>query len=948
MGTAGSFLDRVDHHPLALDPARGAEVWRAGRGLPPAARPLIEGAAGTSPYLAGVLLKEASWLAEALHRAPEESLAALVTAARADGQGEDLPARLRRIKRRAALLIALADLAGVWDLAEVTAALTQVAEATVEAALVAALSAEVARGRRAGLSAEDLADSAGLAVIAMGKMGAGELNYSSDIDLVCLFDEGRYAPERYGDVRKALIRVVQAVVRTLSEPTADGYVFRTDLRLRPDPAVTPVCIAMEAAERYYESVGRTWERAAYIKARAAAGAVAAGEAFLDRLQPFIFRRHLDFAAIRDAHDIRLRIRAHKGLSGPIQVPGHDLKLGRGGIREIEFFTQTRQLILGGRDPALRGRATRPMLRALAERGWIGADVAAELDEAYVRLRTLEHRLQMIHDAQTHAVPTDAETRRRLAALDGRDDLAGFEAELLALLRRTDATIEAFFEPGEASGPRRDDAGAFQDAAKAAETMERWRRLPALRSDRARRIFARLRPEIVARLCEAASPDQALAEFDAFLGGLPAGVQLFSLFEANKPLLDLLVEICAAAPSLAQYLGRNSGVLDAVLSPDFFGPLPDVEALGRALSLELARATDYEQALDATRRWQKEQHFRIGVHLLRAISSVEEVAAAYSALAEACLRGLLPHVVAHLAERHGPPPGRGAAVLALGKLGSREMTATSDLDLIIVYDAAGVEASEGRRPLPAATYYARLAKALISAITVPTAEGALYAVDMRLRPSGRQGPVAVSLSGFESYQREEAWIWEHLALTRARPVAGEPALAEGLAAAIARIRTLDRDPEGVRTGTADMRRRLAGVHPGAGDDPWEARLGPGRMLDVELLTQMGRLLTQAQGTAPVREVLADLAKHGWLPAEEAVRLARTHGRLARLQQILRVALGPGAGGAAIEAAGRSLVSLLTTATETKSLRDLRETLVQDREAAAAIVEARIGPATADAD
>jgi glutamate-ammonia-ligase adenylyltransferase len=376
-------------------------------------------------------------------------------------------------------------------------------------------------------------------------MGARELNYSSDVDLIVLFDESRHDPAAYADLRRGFIRVTQRLVKLLSEVTADGYVFRADLRLRPDPSVTPVCIATEPAEHYYESLGRTWERAAYIKARPCAGAIAAGAAFLDRLRPFIWRRHLDYAAIQDAHDMRLRIRAHKRLTGPIEIPGHDLKLGRGGIREIEFFTQTRQLIVGGRDPELRHPATLDALQALSDKGWVDRATAQTLAKAYVDHRELEHRLQMLEDAQTHRLPDTRDGLARLAAFCGTTPDA-FKSALHARLETVHDLTEPFFAPETpADAPAPESVFANPDAARI--TMAGWRRLPAFRTERARAIFRRLEPELLHRIARAASPDAALQSLDAFLTHLPSGVQLFSLMEANPPLLDLLVDICATAP-----------------------------------------------------------------------------------------------------------------------------------------------------------------------------------------------------------------------------------------------------------------------------------------------------------------------------------------------------------------------------------------------------------------
>ena len=352
-----------------------------------------------------------------------------------------LGAELRRAKRRVALLTGLADLGGAWSLEEVTGHLTAFADLACDLALRAALGAEIRRGKLPGMDEADLATGAGMVIFAMGKMGAFELNYSSDIDLICLFDETRYDRDDFHEARSSLVRATRKMSVMLNDRTAEGYVFRTDLRLRPDPAVTPVCMAMAAAETYYESLGRTWERAAWIKARPAAGDLDAGARFQDTLRPFVWRKHLDFAAIEDAHNMRLAIRAHKGLGGALCLEGHDIKLGRGGIREIEFFTQTRQLIAGGRDPDLRVRGTVEGLALLAEKGWVPDDDAAEtLTDNYRFHRTLEHRVQMLRDTQTHLLPGSEAEFDRLAAFMGTDT-ADLRAEIAGRIGTVHDLIE---------------------------------------------------------------------------------------------------------------------------------------------------------------------------------------------------------------------------------------------------------------------------------------------------------------------------------------------------------------------------------------------------------------------------------------------------------------------------------------------------------------------------
>jgi len=854
-----AFAARLTRAPSAHDPDAAAGLRASFADLPADLRDLVAGTAGCSPYLRALMLREADWLRGALAEAPETALARVLEAIPAQTSEplttEPLAGRLRLAKGRVALLTALADLGGVWPLETVTGALTALADCAVAAGLQALVGDEIRRGKLPGAGPDDAATAAGMVVLAMGKMGAHELNYSSDIDLICLFDQDRY-PGAATEARASFIRVTRRLMAMLGDVTAQGYVFRCDLRLRPDAAVTPVCLSMAAAEAYYESAGRTWERAAYIKARPCAGDVAAGEHFLKTLVPFVWRKHLDFAAIQDAHDMRLRIRDHRRLHGPITVEGHNMKLGAGGIREIEFFTQTRQLIAGGRDAGLRARGTVDGLAALAAKAWVPPDVAQELTALYRAHREVEHRLQMVGDTQTHDMPTTAEGVARIAAFCGQDP-AGFRRGVLDRLTRTDALTTGFFTPAPAAeGPALSD--------KARDIVKGWQGYPALRSDRAQQIFRRLAPALLTRLNRAANPEEALLALDGFLAGLPAGVQIFALFEANPSLVDLIIDIAATSPGLARYLSRNAGVLDAVIGGAFFSPWPGEGALGTDLAVLLAGRADYEARLDAARRWLKEWHFRVGVHHLRGLIDAFQAGRQYADLAGAVIAALWPVVRDQFARRHGPPPGRGAVVLGMGSLGAGRLNAQSDLDLIVIYDAAEAEASLGPRPLPPRTYFARLTQALVTALTAPMAEGRLYEVDMRLRPSGRQGPVATSLAAFVQYQDTDAWTWEHLALTRARVLAGEAGLAAEIEAVRRRVLAEKGRGARVRADVAEMRARIAAARPGAGG--LDAKAGLGRLIDIELFAQMQALIAGS----PARGLEDQIAAGG--PAGAGVLLA----------------------------------------------------------------------------
>ncbi|KFE33583.1 glutamine-synthetase adenylyltransferase [Thioclava atlantica] len=911
------FVSRLNRCPIPFEPERGSEARARFSDFAPELGELIAGAAGCSPYLKGLIESEEDWLRAALAIHPEAALAEEF-ARLAPVPVAELPSELRRAKRRVALLAGLADLGGVWCLEEVTGALTRLADLAVDLALKRLVGEEIRRGKIPGAGEGDAETAAGMVALAMGKMGAGELNYSSDIDLICLFDEQRYDAGDRMEARAALIRATRKMAAMLNDRTAEGYVFRTDLRLRPDASVTPVCISMGAAELYYEAEGRTWERAAYIKARPCAGDLAAGERFLETLRPFVWRKHLDFAAIQDAYDMRLRIREHKGLHGPIEVRGHDIKLGQGGIREIEFFTQTRQLIAGGRDESLRDRTTVGGLRALAAKKWVPGEVTEELIAHYREHREIEHRVQMVNDAQTQRLPGNEEGIARIAAMMGEGDPARWSERLRDRLERVESLTEAFFSPDEAA-----ERPELSEAARA--IVEGWSGYPALRSERGRAIFARLEPELLRRMARAANMEEALAQFDGFLRGLPAGVQIFSLFEANPQLIDLIVDICATAPALASYLSRHSGVLDAVLGGSFFAPWPGRAQLAADLERVLAQAPDYEAALDAARRWAKEWKFRVGVHHLRGLVEAAEAAGQYADVAGAVLAALWPVVQSEFARRYGPCPGNGAVVLGMGSLGAERLNAQSDLDLIVIYDAAGQDWSEGRKPLAARAYYAKLTQALITALSAPMPEGTLFEVDMRLRPSGRQGPVATSIQSFESYQMEEAWTWEHLALTRARSVAGSPDLAARVEEIRHRVLSCKgRDPK-VLPDLAQMRARIFAAK--APDAEWEAKIGPGRLQDIELLAQSFAL----REGAPARRVEAQLRigpRAGYVTRDEGERLASAYRFLWRLQAGGRLLSDKPLDMAAIGEGGRAFL--------------LRETGLDSLEALAA----RLSEATTD--
>lgn len=812
---------------------------------------------------------------------------------------------LRRAKDALHLATALADLAKLWPLERVTGVLTDFADASLRAALALAVRESAARGDiEVGAGGEDEGPIPGLTLIAMGKMGAGELNYSSDIDFSVFFDAERLAQSKAREPRVVAVRLVAPLVRALEEVTVDGYVFRTDLRLRPDPGSTPVAVSIASAEHYYQTLGQNWERATFIKARAAAGDCVCGRAFLGSLEPFIWRKHLDFAAVEDVQSIKRQIlSAHK--SAELGDPVFDVKLGRGGIRDIELFAQTQQLILGGRNRRLREPRTLRALEALTAAGAISESARDALSEAYVFFREVEHRIQMLEDAQTHRVPADPDARARVAALAGFADLAAFDAALVERRKIVSDIDHQLFGRGESLA---DPLGSliftgvedhpetlrtigqlgFKQAAFVSQTVRGWHhgRIRAMRSERAREQLTRLTPRLLRALAGAGDPDQAFARFASFFAALTAGVQVLALLEARPALLDLLARILSLAPRLADKLAQRPALLDALIEPRFAVPLAqDAPGLYRAeLAERLSIAETFEQRLNAARRFQREEAFRIDVQVLEGQADAAEAGAAQAELAEACVAAMAEAALAEVERRDGPQPGA-FAVLALGKFGGRELAEGADLDLMLVYDAPGEAAN-------ASEFYTRMTQRLISALSAPTEEGSLYDIDAKLRPSGSKGPVAVRLSSFERYYAEEAWTWELQALTRLRPVAGDAALSARVAAIARATLAQPRDAQKVFADVAEMRGRMERER-GAKSE-WDLKLAPGGFVDVEFIAQALQLAHAAEAPEALSpntgEALARLARAGKLDAAVCARLRAGWRLWSDLQHMLRICIG----------------------------------------------------------
>jgi glutamate-ammonia-ligase adenylyltransferase len=903
----GTLRERLQPRLLTgEDPLAGERVAEiAGAFAPgfltPPLRTLLMGLAEHSPFLWSIVARNPALFASLADRSPEAANADLVAGQRAAGaasRGErDLAAvarRLRTHRREHALLVALADLGGLWDLDAVTKALSDFADASVSAALDALLWQAAQMGRLRPPDPEAPAEGSGLFVLGLGKHGGGELNYSSDIDLVVFYEAERAAAVAGSEAKAVFVKLAQGIVKLLNERTPDGYVHRVDYRLRPDPGSTAIALSTAYAFDYYQSIGQDWERAAFIKARPVAGDCATAEAFLADLKPFIWRRHFDFAAIAEIHALKRQIQAVRGHE-EIAVAGHNIKIGRGGIREIEFFAQTQQLVFGGRQPALRGRRTVETLAGLHAAGWIDAGARDQLSEAYAFLRTVEHRLQMVRDEQTQRLSTEPEELAGFARFCGFPTREAFDRALLGHASRVQAHYALLFERGadEAAshrlvfGPNEAEPGTlasleglgFREPSRAHETVREWHagRHPALRGGRAREILTDLLPDLLKALGGTADPDAALLTLDRAFARMPAAAELLAILRSHERLRLLFADLLGTSPRLADAVGRSPHILDAVLEPDFVAPPAGPEAIAGHYRSLVGEPTTHEEFLDRCRDATRRMGFVTGARLVSGLITPAQAGEAYSSIAEATIGLTLEEVTRRFGEEHGRVPRGRCCVLALGRLGSRQLTAASDLDLVILYDFDPADRmSDGPKPLDAVVAYNRLAQRLVAALTVPTRRGRLYEVDLRLRPHGSHAPPAVQLQGFIAYQRDEAEPWEHMALTRARVVAGDPTLKAEIEAAIAERIGEPRDPAAVCAEAGAMRALVTKERGFKG--PHDLKLAPGALFDLDFLAQaivlgLGRtdLIGRDAGT-----VLRRAGAEGLIPAEFAAPLAEAYG------------------------------------------------------------------------
>ncbi len=910
---------------------------------------LIEGVAGCSPYLRRLMGQNIDMVVRLLRTPPDESLSRVCASAQQAAVETDQAAQmrvLRHAKTEAALVIALADIAKVWDVMTAAHAVSQFADAAVEAALRAAMVS-------AGLER----DAHGICVLAMGKQGGEELNYSSDIDLIVLFDAERIEGKDRTQAQAAAVKTARQMVNLLQMQTADGYVFRTDLRLRPDPGVSALAISVQAAEAYYEAYGQNWERMAFIKARVCAGDLALGNDFLTALRPFIWRKFLDFAAIADVQAVKRQIQSAKG-GATIEFEGHDIKLGRGGIREVEFYAQTQQLILGGKDRSLRSRQTITALKALNDKKQIDDGVCDELVSGYQYLRHIEHRLQMINDEQTHKIPNSVRDIERLALFAGEENAEALGERLSTVLHKIQHHYDDLFrsdiDDTDAPGPLvftgvEDDPATietlkslgFQRPGEISEKIRRWHAggMRATKTERARLILTQLMAPLLEALSRASNPDDAFFSFSNFLSRLPSGVQVFSLLANNVDLFDTLIRIMTISPFLGRELSRRINFIEQLVENSLTAPPPDLSAYEPQLHEALQQTEDYEGALNVVRRWAGERKFLITAQLAVGVLETDKAAAHFSTIAHVCINALAPLAHKDMRRLHGDIDGS-LIVAGLGRLGANEMTATSDIDLIFIYEASNGCVSTGPRALGASEYFTRLVRRIITSLSAATPEGALYDVDMQLRPSGRSGPAAVSVSAFERYYSEDAWTWEMMAMTRAKVIFGPPALAEKVESAIAAMLSRERSPEAVVQDVHDMRLRLLKAKKSS--SPWDVKNVVGGLTDIAFIAQYLSLIAAhnygrpPSSTAMLLEWLLDNGVIG----KSDVEVLETAQRL--FENVLHT--GRAATGSIFEpnGAGKASSERMAIACGVEDIEQAENLLTQHQKKVAHIYQTMIGP------
>ena len=845
----------------------------------PAGKAMLATIFGASPFLGRCVVRDPGYVRALWERGPDrcvDDAVAQVQALPLDAGQDSAASALRLARRRVALAVGLADIAQAWDLEAVTSALTRFAETACSVAFRQLLTELSRRGALELADSEDPERDSGLIALGLGKLGGCELNYSSDIDLILLYDPTTVPTAKRYEIPSKLIKLARSFVALLAEPTVEGRVFPVDLRLRPDPVSMPLVVSTESALRYYEQRGQTWERAALIKARPVAGDIEAANAFLNQLKSFVWRPDLDFTTVQDLHGIKKRIDAqHRG--GKIGVPGQNLKLGRGGIREIEFFAQAHQLVWGGTDGSLRMPATCAALRALAESDRIPVKVSNALTAAYTYLRGVEHRIQMVADKQTHSLPTDRAELETLARFLGHPSEAAFTEELEGHLRQVEQQYESFFElpreMTEASASTALSHGSasesisrlqrmgFRNAGRAFEIIEKWRtgRCLAARDDRALRLLQALTPSLVIAMCGTQDPDLAIDRFDRMIDRIPDGYQAFTLFQANLHVMETVAEIMVGAPKIGAMLTARPSLLEVLLDPGTDSSPPGKAALEASVTTLLQDAGKHGDAVDQLREWVEVSRFRVGVQMLFRSLDPLDAPPLLSDIADCAVSVLLRRAETELAAKHGRFPGAGTAVVAIDRFGNRALNFDSGLEIAFRHFSPQGRSSDDPVGISAADYGREIEALVLSGLRGRPGQRQIYACSVAGRAiegASRQDPLPAGKSA-----------------GRARLVAWTGGITERAREAIRKALSETQNPDRLRArlAAAGNEAKAESAQPRA----WNVDQRPGGLVDIELLTEyLWSRETSHAGTPGPRttgEALAALAQKGAVSAEDATCL-----------------------------------------------------------------------------
>ncbi len=841
---------------------------------------------GSSPFLTNILCRDPQYFHDLFvlrridsRRHASETLEQLRVEVGEEAEYASVLPILRRFKSCEVLRIAARDLAGLAPLEEVTLELTQLAEAALQIAYEAAMRALIADHGIPMMDTPQGASQAELTILGMGKFGGRELNFSSDIDIVYLYSsnsgetagiDGEGGKRGIISLHAFFVRLAEMVTKALSQVTEDGFVFRVDLGLRPEGKSGDMAISQRSAEVYYESWGRSWERAAMLKARPVAGSLELGERFLAAIEPFIYRKYLDYNLIEDMMGMKKKIDASLARE---REGEYNIKLGRGGIREIEFFIQALQLVYAGKNKGLRERNSLKALDALRSARMIRDDDHHDLSEAYRFLRTVEHRIQVVQERQTHSLPRKDDEFTALARRTGFLRSNGVERfrQTLEMHRGNVSAIYGglFFESGqkllEEVRPEvyvffdhRADPDLVKDmlAERRFENVDiAYDNLLILRdgppraklTERAQRILEKIAPLLLQEIFDSSDPDMALANLERFLSAVGSRSTFYALLAENREVLKLLVSLFGVSEFLSKIFIGHPEILDSMVAKSYAASLKVRAAMEEELTAMLERSGDFEERLDLIRSYRHEEFLRIGMNDIYVKFGQTEIAGQLTNLAEVCLAAA--HTLAKQElSRFGTPTycdlagevqEASLAIVAMGKMGGCELNYHSDLDIIYIYDHQGQ--TNGEKQISNREYFAKLGQKIIMILTTQTREGYVYKIDTRLRPSGNAGPLVTSLESFRDYHRNEAQVWERQALTKARVVLGEEILAECIEEVI-RHTVYGRGADGVIGGEIHrLRKRMECEIAKESEGNYNIKTGRGGMVDVEFIVQYLQLI-----------------------------------------------------------------------------------------------------------